>query len=106
MTRTATITLVKDGETDEVTLAELVYQRDASREGVSGLDENVVIPSTSQRLTVRSACAEINGNTSFMIEYDGVHHLTVMCRWADVDPYVGLRVSAVPGWLHIYCQRK
>ena len=101
MTRTATVTVLRDGEQLETKLADVAYREE---QGIFIARQEVPAPS-GDSISLESAWASANGNLSLTIKHADVPQLTAMCRWDDVDPYFGVRLAAAASWLHVYLRR-
>ena len=109
MTRTATLAFARSDEKDEVTLGQFTYGPSDSEPGmtpVSVLSASVALPGSGELVALESACAEVNGNSSFAIFCASQQILLVSCRWDEVSPHISVRVPGMDAWLRVYLEAR
>ena len=101
--RRATITIQSVDSPDALVLGTLYFRRDADRQGIFRLREDLCLPD-NETVTIEATFVKASGNLSLAIQRLGRQSLIAMCRWTDVDPYFGVGIPGL-GVLHVYLER-
>jgi len=97
-----TITLMRDDETKEETLATLTFSPQPDKSSSLVIQQDLPVP-RSTPVTIGSALMS-NGNLSFAVFHGGIQYMLACARWDSLAPFFGVRLPGL-GFMQAYFKK-